>query len=55
MERCKKHKELDWDDKDCDTCKSVRYHNSIYGGLNNEEKISLFKKRTSSAFKDFNK
>lgn len=38
--------------KKCPTCLSLDYHDSIYKGLSNEEKLALFKKRTAKAFQN---
>ncbi len=51
INKCKHHQNLGWEDKDCLTCKSIKYHNSIYGGLSKEESLKFFKERTLEAFK----
>lgn len=34
----------------CSTCKSLAYHNSIYGGLSSNQAMKLYKERTLKAF-----
>ena len=48
--QCKNHKELGWEDKNCPTCKSLTYHDSIYHGLSSDESMLLFMQRTAEAF-----
>ena len=50
--RCKNHKELGWDDEDCNTCKSLTYHKEIYKNLNKTEQMEVFKKRCLIAFQN---
>ena len=47
MIKCKQHEDFN---KDCPTCKSLNYHNSIYKELNNKESLMLFRERTLKAF-----
>ncbi len=54
MIQCEHHKSLGWIEEDCITCKSLQHHDSIYGGLSNEEGLALWKKRIYTAFSNAN-
>ncbi len=50
IEKCSSCSLNEIDNPDCVTCESLKKHNAIYSGLNNQESLTLFRERCNQAF-----